>query len=147
MEVIYDRARILTYDRLKLLKGVREFEQKNTGSSVLPARIRLKSFCVARLADGLKEHKSELQAIRTDLDEFSCIEISALAYDGYEAAKAALKDLGYVPKVQHFSPVNPELKIDWGNLNESDRPEYATHLKASQYRFSVLRWARRARTR
>src|SRR5205823_595304 len=100
----------------------------------------------AKLPDSIIER---LAAVRTDLDRFSKIEISALMFHGYTLIDNCLQQYhkadGWVDKFPplRFSVSAQMSQIDWANLDADRLRSYERHLDASSSPFSVWRTAKR----
>jgi predicted acylesterase/phospholipase RssA len=96
------------------------------------------------------EIQTLLQFIRTDLDRFTALEISALMFHGYSLVDTATvgTDKGpwsarawIAPTVSlKFESAESDINIDWANLSEQDKRRYADHLFVSHSRIFLWRF-------
>jgi len=97
-----------------------------------------------RLPDSIRHL---VRTIRTDLDRFSPIEISALIFHGYTLVDHHISENhpNWIAKDAplNFSLSRTELNVDWANLTEPTRTLYVDHLRASRSRVFLWRLAQR----
>ena len=170
-EIIYERVREAGYSQLKLrhnmhrlIEGViaKRLDKKTAARWRRECGTLVQGYCYIELlpARGFEFQKDvphlpaklhgAVASIRTDLDRFSDIEISALMYHGYTLIDHAL--MGYN---KHWIPnKNSEsrfhcgiagIDIDWSKLPDDEFQHYANHLTASDSRFAIWRYLRRAK--
>jgi len=86
--------------------------------------------------------------VRTDLDRFSDIEISALMFHGYTLIDHCLRAYhpGWLPvntPPPQFEAAEPHVRIQWTTLGPNDIERYRRHLEVSHSRALAWRWLRR----
>ena len=169
-EIIYERVRAFGYAQLKLRHNMYRMLERVMSkhlSTKTMSRWRgelgtlVEGYCYIELlpARGFDYQKempylpSELHRavanIRTDLDRFSDIEISALMYHGYTLIDHCLQGYNkrWIPNKNEeamFQCAVPEMQIDWPNLLAEEQAVYDNHLAASGSRFAVWRALRRS---
>lgn len=169
-DVIYERARDLGYKRLaarqavgQALAAARNWMPPNVfdqlRKAVEPviesyAYVELRPVPRFRWQGGARLDERLIDAvarIRTDLDGFSPIEISALMFHGYTVIDHCLRAYrqdwlaelgGPLPDLDFRSAVE-EINIPWAAMAPSEALVYLHHLRASQSRSWILRWLRR----
>jgi predicted acylesterase/phospholipase RssA len=161
-DIIYERSRDLGYARLadrhaftKWLRGLNLLEQ--AVQSEVPvldgyAYVELRpserfrwDADVGRLPDRLID---SVASIRTDLDSFSEIEISALMFHGYSLIDHCLRAyhpdwIPQPPPAACFKSQAKGISIDWKALNSDEEAKYERHLRASGSRIQPLRIGKR----
>ncbi len=192
-DIVFERVRLLSYQLL--LQHRKLFLLCSTAKSIInsPASAELEKRygpfledfkCIA-LSDQVRPGWKNpdklrlpeaiqplLQSIRTDLDRFTALEISALMFHGYTLVDTEIvgtgADYGIVqngtipgggnkrpwsaqawiaPAVSlKFESAESEINIDWANLNEQDKRRYAGHLFVSRSRVFLWRFMYRVIT-
>ena len=169
-EIIYERVRASGYAQLKLRHNLyrmleRVMSKHLSANSMSRWRGELgtlvEGYCYIELlpARGFdyqeeipclpKALHSAVANIRTDLDRFSDIEMSALMYHGYTLIDHCLRGYNkrWIPNKTEeavFQCAMPEMQIEWPNLSDRELALYANHLAASGSRIAVLRILRRS---
>lgn len=168
-DIIYERIREAGYRQLKLrhnihrlVEGVvaKRLDKKTAARWRRECGPLVEGYCYIQLLptrdfkyqDDVsllpRELHKPIANIRTDLDRFSDIEISALMYHGYTLIDHCLKGYNkrWIPNKdaeQKFHCGLAGIDIDWPNLSDETLARYANHLSASGSRIACRRYLQR----
>lgn len=168
-EIIYARVREAGYRELKLRHNIhrlidrviaKRLDKKTAAWWRRECGNVVEGYCYIELlpARGFKyqedlpvlprELHKPIANIRTDLDRFSEIEISALMYHGYTLIDHCLKGYNkrWIPNKDADSRFHcdlPGIDIDWPNLSDEALANYVNHLSASGSRVACWRYLQR----
>ena len=168
-DIIYERVRKSGYRQLKLrhnihrlIEGViaKRLDKKTAARWRQECGPVVEGYCYIELLPtrGFKYQQDlpvlprqlhkPIANIRTDLDRFSDIEISALMYHGYTLIHHCLKGYNkrWIPNKDaepKFHCGLPGIDIDWPNLSDEALARYANHLSASGSRIACWRYLQR----